>query len=590
MWNAFMDHIPGSFNKLNILINSMLYFISRCCINHKQLLYSSCHYSKSLHYSVIQMSNLKSIVVLAFALFSQNFAYSQKQPKPNIVVIMADDMGFSDVGCYGSEISTPNIDRLAENGVRFKQFYNTGRCCPTRASLLTGLYAHNAGMGYMTGYDQNVPGYRGDLNKNCVTVAEALKPSGYTSYVSGKWHVCSNIKPKGSQENWPLQRGFDGYFGILQGSGSYFTPKTLTTGNDRITAKEGFYLTDAITDSAVAFIDKSKKDPFFLYVAYTAPHWPLHAKEDDIKKYMKLYEAGWDKLREERYKKQLRLGILDKSDKLSSREDSVPAWKDIPVSERAVWVKRMAIYAAQIDCMDQGIGKITDVLKKNGLSDNTMVIFMADNGGCAEYVSRKPVPLDDLGTDESFESYRGNWANLSNTPFRLYKTRVHEGGIHTPFIVSWPGHTAAKGSVVNNSPAHMIDLMPTFLEAAGAKYPSNYKGHTIHPLNGTSLLPAFEGKTLTGRNLYWEHEGNRAIRVKDWKMVSKGSGKAPYIGPWELYNLAEDKTELNNLASKFPAKVKELEAMWNSWASENNVLPINGTNMGQRGRMFKREH
>lgn len=503
---------------------------------------------------------------------------------------MADDMGFSDVGCYGSEISTPNIDRLAENGLRFKQFYNTGRCCPTRASLLTGLYSHNAGMGYMTGYDQNVPGYRGDLNRNCVTVAEALKPAGYKSYVSGKWHVCSNIKPNGSQENWPLQRGFDGYYGILQGSGSYFTPKTLTSGNTRINAGNEYYLTDAITDSAVEFIEKEKKQPFFLYVAYTAPHWPLHAKEADIKKYMKLYEQGWDKLREERFKKQLKLGILDKSTKLSSRDDSVPAWKDIPQKDRALWVKRMAIYAAQIDCMDQGIGRISETLKKNGLTDNTMVIFLADNGGCAEYVSRSAVTLDKLGTDESFESYRGSWANLSNTPFRLYKTRVHEGGIHTPFIVSWPGHIASKGSVIENKPAHVIDLMPTFLAAAGAEYPSAYMGKKIHGVNGVSLLPVFEGKGIADRILYWEHEGNRAIRVKDWKMVSKSSEKKPYVGPWELYNLAEDKTELNDLASKYPAKVKEMEALWTRWAKENNVFPINGTDMGTRGKMFKREH
>lgn len=528
--------------------------------------------------------------VLLFALVSPGFVYAQKQAKPNIVVIMADDMGFSDVGCYGSEISTPNIDRLADNGVRLKQFYNTGRCCPTRASLLTGLYSHNAGMGYMTGYDQNTPGYRGDLNKNCVTIAEALKPSGYNSYASGKWHVCSNIKPKGSKENWPLQRGFDGYFGILQGSGSYFTPKTLTTGNKLITAKEGFYLTDAVSDSAITFIENQQKDPFFLYVAYTAPHWPLHAKEADIKKYMKIYEQGWDKIREERYKKQLKLGILDKSYKLSSREDTVPAWKDIPVKDRAVWVKRMAIYAAQIDCMDQGIGRIYSALSKQGLTGNTMVIFMADNGGCAEYVSRSPVSLDKLGSDESFESYRGNWANVSNTPFRLYKTRVHEGGVHSPFIISWPGHTAPNGSILNNSPAHIIDLMPTFMEASGTKYPSSYKGNDIHPYNGLSLLPAFQGKALPERTLYWEHEGNRAIRVKDWKMVSKSSDKKPYVGPWELYNLAEDKTELNNLAAKFPGKVKEMEAMWNKWAGENNVFPINGSNMGQRGKMFPREH
>jgi len=535
---------------------------------------------------------MKKINLTALILFLTFSAYAQK-PQPNIVVIMADDMGFSDIGSYGSEISTPNIDRLAEKGIRLKQFYNTGRCCPTRASLLTGLYPHNAGMGYMTGYDHNLPGYKGDLNMNAVTIAEALKPAGYRSYMAGKWHVSSNIRPNGPKENWPVQRGFDRYFGILQGSGSYFTPKTLTSGNTLLKAGTGFYLTDAIADSASAFIKdhaSKGKSPFFLYVAYTAPHWPLHAKEADIQKYMKVYEQGWDKLRKARYEKQLKMGILDGSAKLSSREDSVPAWKDIPAGEKGLWVKRMAIYAAQVDCMDQGVGRITKTLQENGLSENTMVIFLSDNGGCAEYLSNADRSLAKLGNDETYESYRGNWANLSNTPFRLYKTRVHEGGIHTPFIVSWPGHTAKNGSVMDNSPAHLIDLMPTFLEAAGAKFPAVHNAQAVHPLDGVSLLPVFAGKKLAERNLYWEHEGNRAIRVRDWKLVSKSSEAKPYAGSWELYDLAKDKTELNDLAAKYPEKVKEMEASWIKWANGNNVLPINGTDMATRGQTFKRDH
>jgi len=517
-----------------------------------------------------------------------------QQKRPNMVVIMADDMGFSDIGAYGSEIATPNIDRLAAKGVRLKQFYNTGRCCPTRASLLTGLYAHNTGMGFMTGFDQGVEGYKGDLNKKSVTIAEVLKPAGYATYMSGKWHVSSNIRPKGSKENWPLQRGFDRYFGILQGSASYFTPKTLTTGNKLIQAGKDFYLTDAIADSASVYINDHAKtraaQPFFLYVAFTAPHWPLHAKGSDIRKYMTLYEKGWDKLREERYQRQLKLGVLEKNTVMSNREDTVPAWKDIPAKEKPVWIKRMATYAAQIDAMDQGIGRIMQSLKANGFDDNTMIIFMSDNGGCAEYLSSKDASLDALGTDESYESYRGNWANLSNTPFRLYKTRVHEGGIHTPFIVSWPGHTAANGSVLSNSPAHIIDLMPTFIEAAGAVYPKTYKGETIHPLNGLSLLSLFKGEKLQDRILYWEHEGNRALRDGRWKLVSKGSEKAPYTGKWELYDLVDDPTERNNLASQNPQKVKELDALWNKWAQENHVFPVLGTTMKQRGADFPRAH
>ncbi len=533
---------------------------------------------------------MKKLAITLFTLLI-TFTIKAQQSRPNIVVIMADDMGFSDISSYGSEIATPNIDDLSSKGVRLKQFYNTGRCCPTRASLLTGLYPHNTGMGYMTGYDQNVPGYRGDLNKNSITIAEALKPAGYNNYMVGKWHVSSNIRPDGSKENWPLQRGFDRYFGILQGSASYFTPKTLTTGNKLIKASKDFYLTDAIADSASSFIkNHDKKNPFFMYVAYTAPHWPLHAKEADVKKYMKLYEQGWDELRKQRYAKQIRLGIIDKSTKLSSREDSVKAWAAIPQAEKAVWVKRMAIYAAQVDCMDQGIGRILGSLKESGYADNTMVIFMADNGACAEFLSSKDKSIEKLGTDESYESYRGNWANLSNTPFRLYKTRVQEGGIHTPFIVSWPGHTATSGSILMNSPAHMIDLMPTFLAAAGAKYPTSFKGQNIHPLNGVNLLPAFNGAQLVDRMLYWEHEGNRAIRIKDWKMVSVSSETEAYVGKWELYNLAADRTELNNLALKYPEKVKAYEALWTTWAKANNVFPVMGTNMAQRGKMFERDH
>ena len=533
-------------------------------------------------------------VLVAFSSFYACGETKKKAERPNIVLIMADDMGFSDIGCYGGEIFTPNIDQLANEGIRLREFYNTARCCPTRASLLTGLYAHNSGLGYMTGYNQGVPGYIGELNKNCVTIAEALKPAGYTSYVSGKWHVCSNIRPNGDQSNWPLQRGFDGYFGILQGSGSYFTPKTLTSGNTLIEGGKGFYLTDAIADSASAFIYKQasmeKNTPFFLYVAYTAPHWPLHAKAADIEKYMKVYEQGWDKLRDQRYQKQLRLDIIDQSVELSQRDDSVPAWKDIPENEKALWIKRMAVYAAQIDCMDQGIGRIINALKENGLTGNTMIIFMSDNGGCAEDISRGKSTLEQLGSDESFESYRINWANLSNTPFRLYKTRVHEGGSHTPFIVSWPGHTAKNGSILTNSPSHVIDLMPTFLNAAGINYPSSFKGNKIHEADGVSLIPVFMDEPLQERVLYWEHEGNKAIRSENWKMVAKSFNTEPYEGPWELYNLANDKTELNDLSATLPEKVRELDSMWKKWASENNVFPINGTNMGQRGKMFKREY
>jgi arylsulfatase len=537
------------------------------------------------------MIQMKKPLLFFLLLAGQCIAFAQTS-KPNIVFIMADDLGFSDIGAYGSEIKTPHLDSLAGSGVRLKQFYNTGRCCPSRASLLTGMYSHNTGMGYMNGFDQGTPGYRGDLSRNTMTIAEALKGAGYASYLSGKWHVATETKPKGPQDNWPRQRGFDRYFGTLIGSGSFYTPKSLTSDNTPVKPKKDFYLTDAIADSAAVFINdhaaKRANDPFFLYVAFTAPHWPLHAKEQDIVKYMQLYEKGWDELRAKRYKKQLQLGVIDKSYPLSDRHDSIPAWKDILVAERAVWIKRMAIYAAQVDCMDQGIGRIMQALKKNGFAENTMVVFMADNGGCAEYLSTMDTALSALGTDSSYESYRGNWANLSNTPFRLFKTRLHEGGIHTPFIVSWPGHTARQGTIIDNAPAHIIDLMPTFMDAAGASYPNMFNTQPTKPLNGVSLVSVLKGETLANRTLYWEHQANRAIRMDGWKLVSMSTEESPYVGPWELYNLKTDKTERVNLALKFPEKVKELETAWNKWASENNVFPLNGKDLKLRGLEFKR--
>ncbi len=548
---------------------------------------------KSLHLGAFHFFKPSTMKKLLFPVLLLVAAVSIAQnKKPNIVFIMADDMGFSDIGSYGAEIQTPNLDKLAGAGVRLKQFYNTGRCCPTRASLLTGQYSHNVGMGYMTGFDQETPGYLGDLNKQNMTIAEALKMAGYSSYMAGKWHVSSNTKPKGPQDNWPLQRGFDRYFGTLMGSGSYFKPKTLMSGNAPVKPEQGFYLTDAISDSASKFIKdhivQKNNAPFFLYVAYTAPHWPLHAKEQDIEKYSKLYQQGWDSLRLKRYKKQIQLGVLDPSYALSPREDSVPAWKDIPASEKAIWVKRMAIYAAQVDCMDQGIGKIISTLKENKVLENTMVVFVSDNGGCAEYTSTMDNSIEKLGTDESYESYRGAWANLSNTPFRLYKTRLHEGGIHAPCIISWPGHTPKPGAVLENAPVHIIDMMPSFLEMAGVEYPNQFNHNNLNPINGRSFLPILQNKQQADRVLYWEHQANRAIRIQDWKLVSKSSEEPPYIGNWELYDLKKDRTEKFDLALKYPEKVKELEAIWNKWANANHVFPLIGSDLPKRGQQFKR--
>ena len=517
-----------------------------------------------------------------------NAIFAQKSSRPNIILILADDMGYSDIGCFGSEIETPNIDKLAAKGLRMSQFYNNARCCPTRASLLTGLYPHKAGMGHMTGNPTKEPGYAGDLNDKCVSIAQVLKPAGYSTYATGKWHVSNNVKDNGPKHNWPLQRGFDKYYGIIPGAANYFDPAGLKNSNDPVKPGKDFYLTDALSDTAASYIqqhkDSKKQNPFFMYVAYNAPHWPLHAKDKDIKKYADKYSIGWDKLREQRYRKQQKTGLLEASAKLNQRDAELPAWDSIPESEKEMWAKRMAVYAAQVDCLDQGVGRIIQALKKNNLFDNTLIIFLSDNGGCAEFISRSDKTINALGTEDSYESYRINWANASNTPFKLYKHWVHEGGISAPCIVSWPNMIANKGTVVN-TPAHLIDLMPTFVSLSAATYPQTFNGHNILPLPGKSLLSIIKGEKNAGqRPIFWEHEANRAVRLGNWKLVSKGTKTKPYTGPWELYDIAADRSETNNLAKSQPGKVKELEAMWNKWATDNNVFPLNRKNNAERAQ------
>ena len=501
--------------------------------------------------------------------------------KPNIVLIVADDMGFSDLGCYGSEINTPNIDKLAANGMRCTQFYNTARCCPSRASLLTGLYPHRAGLGWMTVSDLGRPGYIGELNDHCITLAQGLKPAGYRCYASGKWHVVfdKDMGPEGPKHNWPLQRGFDRYYGGLAGDGGYYKPRVLTRDNTRIEAPdENYYYTDAITDNAVQFVTDHyatrRDDPFFMYVAYYAPHRPLHAKADDIAKYKGKYMVGWDEIRQRRRQKQIEMGLFDGTWDLSPRDNSVRAWESVPESDKPLWDMRMATYAAMIDCMDQGVGKIVETLERNNALDNTVIIFMSDNGGCAETAGTNDISI--IGTPATNESYRTAWANASNTPFRLYKSFVHEGGISSPLIVQWPtGLSVAKGSICRTV-GHVTDLMPTFLELAGAPYPAELDGKEVYPLPGKSLVPMFAGKDVPREAVYFEHEANRAIRKGNWKLVSRAAFRPPYTGPWELYDLEKDRTETKNLAAQFPDVVTEMAAMWEAWAEENDVLPLDG--------------
>lgn len=526
---------------------------------------------------------------------------------PNFVVILSDDMGYSDIGCYGGEIQTPNLDKIASQGIRFAQFYNTARCCPTRASLLTGLYPHQAGIGHMMD-DRGLPGYQGNLNSQCRTIAEMLKPAGYSSYAVGKWHVTRHAGEEGPKHNWPLQRGFDRFYGTIHGAGSFFDPSSLVRDNKMISPfadkeyePQTYYYTDAISDHAVRYIEEHKKEqpdkPFFLYVAYTAAHWPMHALPEDIQKYRGIYNEGYDAIRARRLQKGSELGLMD------IKQGLAPASKDwAKVQDREWEIACMEVYAAMVDRMDHGIGKIRTQLEQSGLSENTVILYLQDNGGCAEAMGRTgnakhpniprpssptlPVikPTDFAaagsvpdqtrdgfpvrmgknampGTADTYVAYGEGWANVSNTPFREYKHWVHEGGISTPLIAYWPKGISQPGSIARD-PGHLIDVAATLVDLAGADYPKDAK-----PLEGVSLRPIFEGKSIAREAIYWEHEGNRAVRAGKWKLVAK-HGKA-----WELYDIENDRIESKDLAKEQLGKVAELKALYEAYANRANVAP-----------------
>jgi len=518
-----------------------------------------------------------------------NFVQAGDVEKPNILLILADDLGFSDLGCYGSEITTPNLDKLAATGLRFRQFYNGTRCCPSRASLLTGLYAHQAGVGNMNN-DTGRPGYRGFPQPNTVTIAEVLKGAGYHTSMVGKWHLSVADKPP-----HPTDRGFDEFFGMIGGFNSYFQedPSYTRLPKDRkkrAYAKDGFYSSDAFGDYSIDFIAEARKQgkPFFHYLAFNAPHFPLHAKPEDIAKYKDVYTKGWDKIRETRLAKQVEIGLLEKATPLTPRSDYTtrkdflrtgenPAWNSLDADRRADLARRMAIFAAAIECMDRNIGRVIDDLKQHGQLENTLVLFLSDNGACAEWdpfgfdgssgpknVLHKGEELERMGGPTTYHSYGSGWANAGNTPFRLYKHYCHEGGISTPFIVHWPKGFTAKNQF-RNQVGHIIDLMPTCAEIAGAIYPKERAGVKVTPMEGKSLLPAFADKPFDRGALYWEHEGNKAMREGNWKLVSR-SGKE-----WELYDMANDRVEMTNLSSAMPDKVKEMGEKWRAWAKRCNV-------------------
>ena len=545
--------------------------------------------------------------------------------KPNVIIILSDDMGYSDLGCFGGEIATPNLDALASGGLRFTQFYNTARCCPTRASLLTGLYPHQAGIGHMMG-DYGVEGYRGDLNRRSVTLAEAVKPAGYRAYAVGKWHVTpgDTAERLAIQKNWPLQRGFDRYYGTIHGAGSFWDPSALVRDNTLITAandpeyrQSEFYYTDAISDHATKFVREHARDhrgqPFLLYVAYTAAHWPMHARERDIAKYKGRYDAGYSAIRAARWEKQKKLGVVDAKWGLAPQTGE---WEN--VKNKEFETRCMEVYAAMITSMDEGIGRIISELKSNGQFENTLICYLQDNGGCAEtngrigefvprasrpslppmpkeaqqYGSRPNQTRDGFsvrgsygvmpGPADTFVAYGRDWANVSNTPFREYKHWVHEGGISTPLVVHWPAAIpAARRGKLDAQPGHLIDLMATCVDLSGAKYPARFNGESITPLEGVSLRPAFEGKSLQrAQPIFWEHEGNRAIRTGQWKLVSK------HPGGWELYDINADRAEQNDLAAKHADRVREMAAQWDAWAKRAGVMPwpVNSADASKGGK------
>lgn len=493
-------------------------------------------------------------------------------PRPNIVLIMADDMGYSDIGCYGSEISTPHLDSLADGGLRFTQFYNAARCCPTRASLLTGLYPHQAGMGGMVGSKSGPGPYQGYLNDQCVTIAEVLKSAGYTTLMSGKWHV-GEARP-----HWPVDRGFDHHYGLLSGAMNYFDIAQgkadgvkrgfAIDGEAHDPPKEHWYLTDAISDHAVKYLHQygGGEKPFFLYLAYTAPHWPLHAPEEDVQRYLGRYKEGWEALRRERYDRMVAMGLIDPAWPLSPPDDGVADWES--VADKALMDRKMAVYAAQIEIMDRGIGRVLDAVEALGKSDNTLVLFLSDNGGCHEggplgFDRRKNgVPP---GHVDSYMSYGQSWANASNTPYRMYKHWIHEGGISTPLIARWPAGIEARGALTSE-PGHVIDIMATCVELSGASYPASYRGKPITPLDGKSLAPVFRGQAREGHEaLYWEHFNNRAIRQGAWKLVSKKGGA------WSLYNVEQDRAEGTDLIGEKPEIAASLLERYEAWAARVGV-------------------
>ena len=516
-----------------------------------------------------------SCICFSIPLKTKGQVSGKTDKRPNILIIMADDMGYSDIGCYGGEINTPNLDALAVKGIKMRSFYNNARCCPTRASLLTGQYPHTVGIGNMVSQANAKvePGpYQGFLSKDFSTIASQLKKLGYNTYMSGKWHVGEN------QAYWPMKFGFDHYYGLISGASSFYeiTPqerqkrKFVQDDQEIELPKEGFYMTDALTDKAIEYVNLQKsaqaQNPFLLYLAYTAPHFPLHALEQDIAKYESLYLQGWDKTRKLRFEKMKKLGLVNSRYDLTEKTTGIPDWEI--ADDKFQWARKMAVYAAMIDRMDQNIGRLIAQLKKNGQYENTFIVFISDNGGCAETVNTRL--LNDsskkIGERGSYAIYGEPWANVSNTPFKKYKHFMHEGGIITPCIVQWPAGIKPRPGYTEGI-GHVIDLLPTSLELAGSY---------AEDLPGQSLSYLWKGKNNTERTYCWEHEGNLAIRKGNWKLVKELSDP-----DWQLFDMKNDPTETRDLSLQNPSLKKNLLDEYLVWSLKMGVRPFKTSGKGE---------
>ena len=490
-------------------------------------------------------------------------------PRPNILLIMVDDMGFSDLGCYGGDVDTPHLDALAKGGLRYTQFYNTGRCWPTRASLLTGYYPHQVGHAMKYG-PKAPPAYQGTNREQAQMIPEFLGPAGYRCYHVGKWHLDAG----GDTTTWPLGRGFDRSYWV-KNQNNFFNPYVMMDEHHPVKrpgADGDYYITSAFSDRTVHYLEEHAayhaEKPFFLYLAHTAPHFPLHALQEDIDRFKGRYRQGWDEVRKERLARLKRIGIVSAEQQLPPRDEDAVAWDSLSEEEKDMWDTRMAIHAAMVYRVDVGIGQIVKQLRKMKVLDNTLILFLSDNGASAEYLVRGDGhdPAAPPGSGASYLCMEVGWANASNTPFRLHKMWMHEGGISTPLIAHWPQGIESPNTLVRH-PSHVIDIVPTLAELGGATIATQLAGRKLPQMPGISLAPTFQDQPPREHEfIFWEHVGHRALRMGDWKLVAQNQQS------WELYNLASDRSETRDVIDQEPELARKLQARWQSFADEIGVV------------------